>query len=232
MNTRSETSFFSLENFGVSAGDKSLVSGINYCPDKPELLVLIGHNGSGKTTMLRAISGEWDHSGTSKRVGGSISYLAQKKDISFNLVVKDLVVMGRYQKKHWAETYSEDDYELVEDALRLFGAGSFAKKTFLELSGGEQQLVWLAMQHIQNAQLYLLDEPTSWLDLRNKRLVLSELASWPEAYGRSVVISTHDIQQLKGCSGQLINLSRKEVVIKELNDETIDEEINFLEQLD
>lgn len=231
MNTRSETSFFSLENFGVSAGNKLLVSGLNYKPTKPELLVLVGHNGSGKTTMLKAISGEWDYLGTTCH-GGAKSYLAQKKDISFNLAVRELVVLGCYKKKHWAATYSDKDYELADDALMLFGADEFAEKSFLELSGGEQQLVWLAMQHVQNANLYLLDEPTSWLDLRNKKSVFNELASWPERFGRSIVISTHDIQQLIGCSGRLINLSRNEIVIRELNAVVIQEEIEFLERPD
>ena len=110
------------------------------------------------------------------------------------------------------------------------GATHLANQDFRQLSGGEQQLVWLAQLSLQDAPLYLLDEPTQQLDVYHRRRIFSLLSTWVTNEGRTILCSTHDLDSLPEMPGFLLNLSRPQPHLLPLSAETVRAEREFLER--
>lgn len=125
--------------------------------------------------------------------------------------VRALVLMGRYRHKRWFDGWHPADYARADAALARCGVAHLAERDFTTLSGGEQQLVWLAQLWAQDAPLCLLDEPTQQLDVYHRRRVFDLLADWVLTEGRTVVVITHDLANLaalpSALSADLLNLS-------------------------
>jgi iron complex transport system ATP-binding protein len=137
--------------------------------------------GSGKSTFFKALSGQLPFQGeiyihnqllqtqTNLFTTGQMSLLAQKNNVGFAIPVQELVVMGRFRQKKFFQPYNITDYAAAISALDTLGLSSVAHQSFTELSGGEQQLVWLAQLMVQDTPICLLDEPTQQLDVYNKK---------------------------------------------------------------
>ncbi|MFC7666577.1 ATP-binding cassette domain-containing protein [Hymenobacter humi] len=142
------------------------------CLPEPAFVAVVGHNGSGKTTLFRVLTGQLPYEGSARLLGqevrdlrraaaaGLLGYLPQRGSIGFSIAVRELVVMGRYRHHGLLSAYAPADYALADAALERVGVAHLAQRDFTELSGGEQQMVWLAQLSLQDAQVYLLDEPT------------------------------------------------------------------------
>ncbi len=203
-------------------------------PAAPTFVAVLGHNGAGKTTLFRVLTGQLPYQG-SVRLGGPeelrtlrgpalarrLGYLPQRGSLDFGLPVRELVVMGRYRHHGLFSTYSADDYALTDRALATVGVAHLAGQDFRQLSGGEQQLVWLAQLSLQAAPLYLLDEPTQQLDVYHRRRIFALLSSWVTAAGRTVLCSTHDLDSLPGLPGFLLNLSEARPQLRPLTPESV-----------
>ena len=96
---------------------------------------------------------------------GLLGYLPQCGSFGFSIVVRELVVMGRYRHHGPLSAYAPLDYALADAALERVGMTQLTTRDFAHLSGAEQQLVWLAQLSLQDAQVYLPDEPTYQLDV-------------------------------------------------------------------
>lgn len=169
-------------------------------------MAVIGNNGAGKTSFFKSLTTKIPYSG-SVSVNGSVSILNQHNYIAFPILVTDLVLMARYREKKFFENYNQADYEAVRSVLERVGIAHLANKDFQLLSGGEKQLVWLAQLILQNASVYLLDEPTQYLDIKNKYLILEIIKNEFLKKGKTVFCITHDIFLLNGMEGFLLNLS-------------------------
>lgn len=188
----------------------------------PRLLAVVGHNGAGKTTLLRVLTGQLAPlAGTLALNGqplppdpastGLLAWLPQRTDVRFSISVLDLVLQGRFRRKRWYEPWTAADHAQAAAALHQCGVAHLASRDFTTLSGGEQQLVWLAQLHTQDAPLCLLDEPTQQLDVYHRRRVFDLLASWVRQENRTVICITHDLANLTAlsaaCPASLLNLS-------------------------
>ena len=212
-------------------------------PAAPAFVAVLGHNGAGKTTLFRVLTGQLPYQG-SVRLGGPeelrtlrgpalarrLGYLPQRGSLDFGLAVRELVVMGRYRHHGLFSTYGAADYARAEAALAAVGAGHLAAQDFRQLSGGEQQLVWLAQLSLQDAPLYLLDEPTQQLDVYHRRRIFSLLSNWVVNEGRTILCSTHDLDSLPGMSGFLVNLSRPQPALLPISAASVGAERTFLER--
>lgn len=171
------------------------------------LLAVVGHNGAGKSTLVRVLTGQLRPlAGRVTLAGaplppdpaarGALAWLPQRTDVRIPVPVRALVLMGRYRHKRWFDAWAPADYARADAALARCGVAHLAAREFTTLSGGEQQLVWLAQLWAQDAPLYVLDEPTQQLDVYHRRRVFDLLADWVLTEGRAVVVVTHDLTNL------------------------------------
>ncbi|AII51775.1 hypothetical protein N008_07235 [Hymenobacter sp. APR13] len=212
------------------------------CVPEPAFVAIVGHNGCGKTTLFRALTGQIPYQGTIAVGGhdlrmlrrpaadGHLAYLPQRTTVGFPIRVRELVVMGRYRHHGLLSAYSPADYQLTEAALARVGGAHLAERDFTLLSGGEQQLVWLAQLSLQDAPLYLLDEPTQQLDVYYRRRVFDLLTSWVQEQQRTVLCITHDLDNLLALpGGYLLNLSSPAPTLQPLTPATVQAARAFLE---
>jgi iron complex transport system ATP-binding protein len=218
-----------------------LIRNLFFCLPDPAFVAIVGHNGTGKTTLFKAFTGSLPYQGqilvgdqdlkshAQPAAAGLLAYLPQKNTVSFPIKVRDLVVMGRYRRKRFFEQYSDQDYAAVQDIVKRLQIGHLENREFTELSGGEQQLVWLAQLMLQDAAICLLDEPTQQLDIYHKKRVFNLLESWVAQDGKTVLCITHDLANLQGHAGYILNLSKPRPALEPLSEASIRENIMFLE---
>jgi len=231
----------SVENLVAGYPGRVLVRNLFLCLPEPAFVAVVGHNGSGKTTLFRVLTGQLPYQGSAKLQGAEVrdlrraatarllGYLPQRGTLDFAISVRELVVMGRYRHHGLLSAYKPADYMLADAALARVGMTHLAARDFTQLSGGEQQLVWLAQLSLQNAQLYLLDEPTQQLDVYYRRQVFSLIHSWAAQEGKTVLCSTHDLDNLPDLTGFLLNLSEPQPQLRCLSIETVKEARHWLE---
>ncbi|WP_246285119.1 ABC transporter ATP-binding protein [Hymenobacter lapidiphilus] len=230
-----------IENLIAGYGRRVLLRNLCFTVPQPAFVAVIGHNGCGKTTLLRALTGQLLYEGivtvngqnlrTVRRpaAAGLLAHLPQRASVEFSLPVRELVVMGRFRHHRFLGAYSAADYALADAALARVGAAHLAERDFTLLSGGEQQLVWLAQLSLQDAALCLLDEPTQQLDVYYRRRVFGLLHEWVAQEGKTVLCITHDLDNLTQLPGYLLNLSRPVPQLQVLSPEVVAAERIYLE---
>lgn len=166
---------------------------------------LIGPNGSGKTTLLRALSGLVPYTGSLKLDGDEVrawspralarrmAFVRQSTPLSFDFRVDELVMLGRAPHKGWLDSYAASDRAHVHEALARVDLDGLAHRSVLSLSGGERQRVFLAQALVQQADILLLDEPTTHLDVHYQFAFLDVVREMV-AEGCTVVAVFHDLE--------------------------------------
>lgn len=184
-------------------------------------VAVVGPNGSGKSTLLKAIAGAIPaHHGTILVHGQPvaaclhrISYLAQRSEIDwrFPVDVTGLVKTGRYVHLGWFARPGRDDDRRVHAALDRVGMAALARRQIGQLSGGQQQRALLARALVQDADVFLLDEPLNAVDGETRERVGEVLRDLRRA-GKTVLIATHDVGRLEGDYDAALFLSDGRVV--------------------
>ncbi len=241
-NSQRITPALRVENLVVGYPGRVLVRNLFLCLPAPAFVALVGHNGSGKTTLFRALTGQLPYQGTAQLLGqeartvrraaaaGLLGYLPQRGRVDFAIAVRELVVMGRYRHHGLLSAYAPADYALADAALARMGVAHLAGRDFTQLSGGEQQLVWLAQLSLQDARIYLLDEPTQQLDVYYRRQVFGVIHDWATTQGKTVLCSTHDLDNLPALSGFLLNLSEPVPELRPISAASVQQARAWLEQ--
>ena len=231
-----------IENLVAGYPGRVLVRNLFLCLPAPAFVAVVGHNGSGKTTFFRVLTGQLPYQGSVQLLGlevrelrraasaGLLGYLPQRGGLDFAIAVRELVVMGRYRHHGLLSAYAPADYVLADAALAAVGMAHLAARDFTQLSGGEQQLVWLAQLSLQDAQVYLLDEPTQQLDPYYRRQVFNLVHGWAVQEHKTVLCSTHDLDNLPALTGYLLNLSEPEPQLRVLSAASVREARGWLEQ--
>ncbi|GAB2459145.1 iron-enterobactin transporter ATP-binding protein [Hymenobacter qilianensis] len=230
-----------IENLVAGYEQRVLLRNLFLCVPAPAFVAIVGHNGCGKSTLFRALTGRIPYQGSVQVFGhdlrterqpaasGLLAHLPQRNTVSFPIEVRELVVMGRFRHQRFLSAYGPHDYAQADEALARVGAPHLAHRDFTLLSGGEQQLVWLAQLALQDAQLYLLDEPTQQLDVYYRRRVFDLLQSWVLETGKTVLCITHDLDNLPPMRGYLLNLSLPKPELEVLTPESVQGAKAYLE---
>lgn len=170
-----------------------------------EMVAIVGPNGSGKSTLLRGMSrlqrpvsgqvllGETDiHSLGSRDVARILAILPQSPDVGLDLTVRELTWRGRYPHQGVLQRATAADYEAVAWAMQAADTAELADRPLGSLSGGERQRAWIALALAQQPRVLLLDEPTSFLDVRHQVEVMQLLRKLNRD-GMTVVAALHDL---------------------------------------
>jgi iron complex transport system ATP-binding protein len=155
------------------------------------IFALLGPNGCGKTTLLKIVLGTLKPTAGTVNVYGKIAFVPQLFQVTFDYTVLDMVLMGRARKIGLFSQPSAQDEAAALASLDRFGMADFAERSFLELSGGERQLVIFARALATEADILILDEPTSALDIKNQILVLSWITRLSRQDNLTIVMTTH-----------------------------------------
>jgi ABC-type Mn2+/Zn2+ transport system ATPase subunit len=199
---------FQTDALSVGYAREVVVPGISISLSAGKVLALTGVNGSGKTTMLKtiagllpAISGKISVFGEAPgRNPARIAYLSQSSQASFLLPLRtiDLVRMSRFPARGLLGKITSDDEKLVRESMQFMGVGDLAEKPMSALSGGQRQRVFLSYVLARNADLVLLDEPTSNLDVVGIELYKDAVEKMKRG-GASVILATHNIKEAASC---------------------------------
>jgi iron complex transport system ATP-binding protein len=178
---------------------------ISFTVGPGEVLVLLGPNGCGKTTLLKCVnallrpsSGEIDVIGKNVKdlsraeLAKLIGFVPQTHSPPFPYTVLDVVLMGRASHMSIFQQPSSSDYALSERAMELVGILRMKDRIYTQISGGERQLVLIARAIAQEPRVLLLDEPTAHLDFRNQLVVLRMVRRVARERGLGVIMSLHD----------------------------------------
>ena len=186
-----------------SNGHKAL-DNASFSIPRQSITALVGINGSGKSTLFKAIMGFVKSSGGRIELfGGSVkdalkanlvAYVPQNEEIDwdFPVLVKDVVMMGRYGHMGFLKIPNDNDYEIVKDSLKKVGMLELENRQISELSGGQRKRVFLARALAQQSEIILMDEPFTGIDVNTEEEIM-ELLRAMKAEGKVMLISTHNL---------------------------------------
>ncbi|MDY6939724.1 MAG: ABC transporter ATP-binding protein [Cyanobacteriota bacterium] len=197
----------SAQNLSGGYGKTTIVEAIDLTLEQGEWLSLLGANGSGKSTLLRLMSrilapqngvvlldGKAIHHQPMQAVARQLAILPQQQTVPPGLTVEQLVSLGRAPYQNWWEwELDEVGKQKVEEAMLETGVIQFSDRPVAELSGGEKQRVFLALALAQNPKVLLLDEPTTYLDVRYQLQLLDLLKDLNQKQELAIITVLHDI---------------------------------------
>jgi manganese/zinc/iron transport system ATP- binding protein len=191
-----------IRDLTVAYGKKLVLQGVSADIRRGQVIGIIGPNGGGKSTLLKAILGMAPVIGGSVRLFGKnsvtmrsrIAYVPQREviDWDFPVNVYDVVLMGRYPRTGWLRRPSARDRAVAEEQLEAVGMLEHRHDQIGQLSGGQQQRVFIARALAQEADVLLLDEPMTGIDAGTQDVVMQVIEEQRQA-GKIVLLATHDL---------------------------------------
>lgn len=190
-----------LENISLSYGSRTILRDVSLHLRAGEFCALIGRNGAGKSTLLRALTSNAETiiNGTPlgqlapENMAQSVAIVTTERIRIENLLVEDLVAMGRAPYTNWVGHLQDVDREIVSKAIEAVGMSNFVGRDTSSLSDGELQRVMIARAIAQQTPIILLDEPTAFLDIPTRFEVCRLLADLAHKEGKTILFSTHDV---------------------------------------
>lgn len=192
-----------VEDLSFSVKDRELIHQISFDIPRGSFVGLIGPNGCGKSTLLKTIyrvnkesagavyiNGKNLQEMSNKAVAKQMAVVTQENDINFDFSVMEMMMIGRYAHRGVLQNRDVDDEKICREALKLVGMQEFEKRSFLTLSGGEKQRVFIASAFSRNTELVVLDEPTNHLDVGYQFQIMDLMK---EQQGITVFSSIHDM---------------------------------------
>ena len=187
-------------------GSRTLIEGATARFECGRMVALLGRNGTGKSTLLRAIaslgelrSGDISIDGrslaeySSTELARKIAFVNTERIDVEALTAYDLVSIGRSPYTGWSGRLTADDRAIVERAMQIAGIESMAERRVETLSDGEAQRVMIARALAQDTPVILLDEPTAFLDLPNRYELCTLLGRLAREEGKCIIFSTHEL---------------------------------------
>lgn len=192
--------------------------------------ILIGKNGSGKSTFLKTITGQLASVRGTIQLNGKdvssisisemptmISFVGSQFPIVDFLRVSEFVILGRSPHTNFFDKKTPKDLEAMNDALQILGIEYLKDRFTSELSDGEKQLVSIAKALTQETPIITLDEPTAFLDYSNKKLVLENLISISKKFGKCILLSSHDIDLSLEAGCPFLVVDNKQKILRSID---------------
>jgi manganese/zinc/iron transport system ATP- binding protein len=237
-----------LHNLTVTYNRKPALYDVDFVIPENKLVGIVGPNGSGKTTMLKAIMGLIESDSGHVEIFGQplesvrhrIAYVPQRGSVDwdFPVSVLDVVLMGRLNPKKIFRRTTAADRNIAMEALHQVQMEGFVTRQISQLSGGQQQRVFLARALAQEAELYVLDEPFAGVDAATEKAIIHLLQEM-KTRGRTIVVVHHDLQTVQHYFDWLIMLNTRlvasgpmdQVFTPEILNQTYGGKLNILTQV-
>ena len=211
------SSYICAEDISVGYHNLPLIQKINLHVNRGEILTLIGPNGAGKSTILKSLIGQLKLVKGAVWLDGTSMGTMKEKEIALRMSVmmtgrvktermtcEEVVSMGRYPYTGKMGILTEKDWQIVRESLELVQGLELAEKDFEAVSDGQRQRVLLARAICQEPEIIVLDEPTSFLDVRYKLELLSILRDMAKKKKITVIMSLHEIDLAEKIADKII----------------------------
>ncbi|HFG8808464.1 ABC transporter ATP-binding protein [Corynebacterium striatum] len=212
------------KDISLGYGERDIITGLSVDIAPGKVTSIVGPNGCGKSTLLRSLSRLLRPTGgeiflddkaiseiPTKQLAASLGLLPQSPIAPDGIVVTDLVGRGRTPHQGLLGRWSQEDYDIVQESMEMTGVAELAERSIDELSGGQRQRVWIAMALAQRTDILLLDEPTTYLDIKHQLEVLDLLVELNETHGTTIAMVIHDLNLAARYSDELIAVSNGNV---------------------
>lgn len=216
-----------VKNLQVSYEKNVIIPHMDIQIPEEKITVLIGRNGCGKSTFLKAVTGIIPfNNGTvmidgvdrakisSKDVARKMAVLPQSPKAPEGLTVKELVSYGRFPYQKAFGGMSIRDLKMVDWAMKETHVYEYKEKLVESLSGGQRQRAWIAMAIAQETKLLLLDEPTTYLDLSHQLEILELLQKLNQKNKTTIVMVLHELNQAAKFADHIIGMKKGEVLFE------------------
>lgn len=211
----------SVENLTLSYEKNLVLNNVNFSIKKGSVVTLVGPNGCGKTTLLKIINGFLRQNEgtvyidsrnieeiTNRDLARILGHVSQMHKSSFPFSVLDVVLTGRMPYISMFSIPGKEDVEKAYEVLEFMGIAHFAQRPYTQISGGERQMVMIAKALAQEPDFLLLDEPTSFLDLKNQIHVLKTIISLAKTRNITVLMTLHEPNHALLFSDEIILLRK------------------------
>ncbi len=211
-----------IENLDYKIAEYQILKNINLEIEENEIVVLVGSNGCGKSTLVKCIASLLEYKGEitvngqklkelkHKERSRVISYLPQNC-VRTNIKVDTLVRHSRFAYREFGDKLSIEDKKAISDAKELTGVENILNKNLMDISGGERQLAYLTMVLAQDTPIILLDEPNTFLDIEHQ-LFLFEVVKKLKARAKTILIVLHDLIQALEIADKIVVIEKGEVI--------------------
>lgn len=229
-----------LQGKNLTAGyeNRHVLSDIDFCVADGRVTVLLGPNGSGKSTLLKTLArtlapehgqvlldGKDIHRSRTRDVARKLGILPQGPTAPEGVTVRELVCLGRFPYQQLWRQWTTEDERAVDEAMDVANVTQFSDRSIDDLSGGQRQRCWIAMVLAQATDLILLDEPTTFLDLKVQVDLLELLVRLAHDKGRTLLLVLHDLNLAAAYAdilvmmrdGRIVHSGRPEAVFSAAN---------------
>mgnify|MGYP002529172608 CR=1 FL=1 len=227
-----------VKQLSVTLGNRHILHDINVSVPIGKITTLIGPNGCGKSTLLRSMIGYISSpsecvtifdkplsSYSQNKLARQMAFLPQVPNMPKDMTVEELVYCGRYPYQTWWKNTAKEDREIVDYALDITKTNHLREQLIPSLSGGERQRVWIAMALAQKTPYLLLDEPTTYLDIRYQLELLRLLKEINQKYKITIIMVLHDINQAIQYSDNIIAIKKGRIIVEGKSNEVITSEV-------
>jgi len=205
------------DNLTAGYDGPAILSDVTLAVADGKMTVLVGPNGSDKSTLLKTMArilapqsgavlldGRSIHDSKSREVARKMGLLPQGPIAPEGLTVRELVAQGRFPHQGLMRQWTQEDEQAVEKAMAKASVTEFADRPVDSLSGGQRQRCWIAMVLAQQTDLMLLDEPTTFLDLKVQVDLMELLADLAHSGGRTLVVVLHELSLAAAYADHLV----------------------------
>ena len=223
-----------VKNLNYYYGDIPALKDLSFSVTKGDFFIIIGPNGSGKTTLMKLMAGILKPKKgrlkilnraignyTRKDLARTMAFVPQTMPVDFPFSVIEVVLMGRSPYMGMLGVEQEEDLKIAEQALTFTGVAHLAHRKLDQLSGGEQQRVFIARALCQEPDIILLDEPTASLDLAHQIRLMDLMEKLKKETGITVVMVSHDVNLAAMYCDRLLLLNKGEILCLGRPDEVL-----------